>query len=108
MRRYSQNYKEIYRLTILIPYNVVEYSLLLMMVAQVTGYQPGIFVHTTGDTHLYLDHIEQAKLQLSREPRKLPKMILNPEIKNLEDFTISDFTLEGYDPWPAIKAKMSV
>ena len=91
-----------------IPYNIASYSLLLMMVAQVCGYKPGEFIHTTGDTHLYLDHLEQAKLQLSREPRDLPKMTINPLIKDINKFQISDFTLENYNPWPSIKAKMSV
>jgi thymidylate synthase len=79
-----------------------------MMVAQVTGLKPGEYIHTTGDTHLYLNHLEQVKLQLSREPRPLPRMVLNPEIKDIFDFKYEDFTLEGYDPWPAIKAQVSV
>ena len=82
--------------------------LLLMMMAQVTGLKPGDFVHTTGDTHLYLNHIEQAKLQLTRTPRKLPVMHLNPDVKNLFDFKYEDFTLEGYDPYDHIKAEVSV
>ena len=76
--------------------------------AQVTGLKPGDFVHTTGDTHLYLNHIEQAKLQLTRTPRKLPVMHLNPDVKNLFDFKYEDFTLEGYDPYDHIKAEVSV
>ena len=76
--------------------------------AQVTGYKAGDFIHTTGDTHLYLNHIEQAKLQLTREPRPLPRMILNPDVKSLFDFKYEDFQLEGYDPHPHIKAEVSV
>lgn len=91
-----------------VPFNIASYALLLMMVAQVTGLKPGEYIHTTGDTHLYLNHLEQVKLQLSREPRPLPRMILNPEVKDIFDFKYGDFTLEGYDPWPAIKAQVSV
>jgi thymidylate synthase len=91
-----------------VPFNIASYALLLMMVAQVTGLKPGEYIHTTGDTHLYLNHLEQVKLQLSREPRPLPRMILNPEVKDIFDFKYEDFTLEGYDPWPAIKAQVSV
>lgn len=91
-----------------VPFNIASYALLAMMVAQVTGLEPGTFVHTTGDTHLYLNHLEQAKLQLSREPRPLPQMILNPEVKNLEDFVYEDFKLEGYDHWPTIKGEVAV
>lgn len=90
------------------PFNIASYALLLMMVAQVTGYKPGTLVYTTGDTHLYLNHIEQAKLQLSREPRELPVMTINPEVKNIEDFKLEDFVLTGYDPWPHIKAEVAV
>ncbi len=79
-----------------------------MMVAQVTGLQPGDFVHTLGDAHLYTNHLDQARLQLSREPRQLPRMIINPEVKNIFDFKYEDFTLEGYDPHPHIKAEVSV
>jgi thymidylate synthase len=79
-----------------------------MMVAQVCGLKPGTFIHTTGDTHLYLNHLDQARLQLTREPRKLPIMKLNPEVKDLFDFKYEDFKLEGYDPWPHIKAEVSV
>jgi thymidylate synthase len=78
------------------------------MMAQVTGYKPGDFIHTTGDTHLYLNHIEQAKLQLTREPRPLPTMKINPDVKNLFDFQYEDFELVGYDPHPHIKAEVSV
>lgn len=91
-----------------IPFNIASYALLTLMVAHVTGLKPGEFVHTTGDTHLYLNHLEQAKEQLSRTPRKLPTMKLNPEVKSIFDFTITDFTLEGYDPHPAIKAPIAV
>lgn len=91
-----------------VPFNIASYSLLLMMVAQVTGFRPGEFVWTGGDTHLYLNHLEQARLQLSRAPRPLPTMRLNPEVKSLFDFTIDDFTLEGYDPHPAIQAPIAV
>ena len=79
-----------------------------MMVAQVTGLEPGEFVHTFGDAHIYSNHAEQVKLQLSREPKPLPTMKINPEIKSIFDFTIDDFTLEGYDPYPAIKAPIAV
>ena len=91
-----------------VPFNIASYALLLQMVAQVTGLQPGEFVHTTGDTHLYLNHIEQAKLQLTRTPRPLPRMIINPDIKDLFSFDFDDFQLEGYDPYPHIKAAVSV
>lgn len=91
-----------------VPFNIASYALLLLMTAQVTGLKPGTFVHTTGDTHLYLNHIEQAKLQLTRQPRPLPTMRLNPDIKSIFDFKYEDFTLENYDPWPHIKATVSV
>lgn len=91
-----------------VPFNIASYALLTLMVAQVTGLQPGEFVHTFGDLHLYLDHLEQARLQLSREPRPLPAMRLNPEVNDLFSFRYEDFTLEGYDPHPAIKAPISV
>lgn len=91
-----------------VPFNIASYALLLMMVAQVTGLKPGDFIHTTGDTHLYLNHIEQARLQLTRTPRPLPKMRLNPDVKSLFDFKYEDFTLEDYDPWPHIPAVVSV
>ena len=91
-----------------VPFNIASYSLLLAMVAQVCGYEPYEFIHTFGDAHIYLDHIDQVKQQLSREPRKLPKLWLNPEIDNIFDFTIDDVKVEDYDPWPAIKGKVSV
>lgn len=91
-----------------VPFNIASYALLLMMVAQVTGLEPGEFIHTTGDTHLYLNHLEQVDLQLTRTPRPLPKMILNPDVKDLFGFKYEDFKLEGYDPWDHIKAQVSV
>ena len=91
-----------------VPFNIASYALLTMMIAQVCGLQPGEFVHTTGDTHIYLNHFGQVDLQLSREPRPLPRMVLNPEIKSIFDFDYGDFTLEGYDPWPAITAPVAV
>lgn len=91
-----------------VPFNIASYALLLMMMAQVTGLKAGDFVHTTGDTHLYLNHLEQAKLQLSREPRPLPKMNINPNVKSIFDFKYEDFELENYNPWPHIKAAVSV
>lgn len=91
-----------------VPFNIASYALLCMMMAQVTGLEPGEFIHTTGDTHLYLNHLEQARLQLSREPRPLPTMKLNPDVKSLYDFQYEDFVLENYDPWPHIKAEVSV
>ena len=91
-----------------VPFNIASYALLLLMVAQVTGLKAGDFVHTTGDTHLYLDHIEQDKLQLTSTPRPLPVMRLNPEVTDLFAFDYDDFSLENYDPWPHIAAKVSV
>ena len=91
-----------------VPFNIASYALLLMMMAQVTGLQPGDFVHTTGDTHLYLNHLDQARLQLTRTPRPLPRMIINPDVKSIFDFSYDDFRLEGYDPWPHIKADVAV
>lgn len=91
-----------------VPFNIASYALLLMMVAQVTGLKPGDFIHTFGDAHIYRNHFDQVKLQLTREPRKLPVMKLNPEVKDLMDFKYEDFTLEGYDPHPPIKGQVSV
>ncbi len=90
-----------------VPFNIASYALLTMMVAQVCGLRPGEFVHTLGDTHLYLNHLEQAREQLSRAPRPLPTMHLNTEVRSIFDFRYEDFRLEGYDPWPAIHAPMS-
>lgn len=91
-----------------VPFNIASYALLLQMMAQVTGLKAGDFIHTTGDTHLYLNHIEQAKLQLTRAPRPLPRMVINTDVKDIFDFKYEDFQLEGYDPWPHIKAAVSV
>lgn len=91
-----------------VPFNIASYALLTMMMAQVTGLRPGDFIHTTGDTHLYLNHLSQARLQLTRTPRPLPTMRLNPEVKSLFDFRFEDFTLENYDPYDHIKATVSV
>ena len=91
-----------------VPFNIASYALLTLMVAQVCGLKPGDFVHTFGDLHLYQNHVEQAKLQLSREPRALPQMKLNPAVKNIHDFKFEDFDLTGYDPHPGIKAPIAV
>ena len=91
-----------------VPFNIASYALLCMMMAQVCGLQPGEFIHTTGDTHLYLNHLDQARLQLTREPRPLPRMVLNPDVTDLFSFRYEDFRLEGYEPWPHIKADVAV
>jgi len=91
-----------------VPFNIASYALLLMMVARVTGLKPGEFIHTLGDAHIYNNHMEQVNTQLARQPRPWPVMKLNPDVKNIEDFTFSDFTLENYDPHPHIKAPISV
>lgn len=91
-----------------VPFNIASYALLLMMFAQVTGYQLGEFVHTLGDAHIYSNHFEQIKLQLSREPKKLPTMLINKDVKSLFDFKYSDFELKEYDPYPMIKGKVAV
>ena len=91
-----------------VPFNIASYALLLQMMAQVTGLKAGDFVHTLGDTHIYLDHLEQVKLQLTRTPRPLPTMHINPDVKSIFDFKYEDFQLEGYDPHPHIKGKVSV
>ena len=91
-----------------VPFNIASYALLLQMMAQVTGLEVGEFIHTTGDTHLYLNHLEQAKLQLTREPRPLPKMKINPDVKDLFSFKYEDFELTDYNPWPHIAADVAV
>ncbi len=91
-----------------VPFNIASYALLQMMMAQVTVLKAGDFIHSTGDTHLYLNHLEQARLQLTRTPRALPKMIINPDVKDLFSFEYEDFKLEDYDPWDHIKATVSV
>ena len=91
-----------------VPFNIASYALLTMMMAQVSGLKSGDFIHTTGDTHLYLNHLEQAKEQLKRTPRTLPRMVINPKVTSIFDFKYDDFTLEGYDPLPHIKAEVSV
>lgn len=91
-----------------VPFNIASYALLVLMMAQVTGLKPGEFIWTGGDTHLYLNHLEQAQLQLTREPRELPVMKLNPEVKNIFDFTYEDFELVNYQPHPGIKAPVAV
>lgn len=91
-----------------VPFNIASYALLTLMMAQVCGLKPGEFIHTFGDLHIYTNHLEQVREQLGREPRQQPVMKLNPEVRELEDFRYEDFTLEGYDPWPAIKGEVSV
>jgi thymidylate synthase len=91
-----------------VPFNIASYALLTLMVAHVCGLKPGAFIHTFGDLHLYSNHLEQAKLQLTREPRPLPRMKLNPAVKRIQDFTYEDFELEGYHPYPSIRAAVAV
>ena len=91
-----------------VPFNIASYALLTMMMAQVTGLQPGEFIHTLGDAHIYNNHIDQVNLQLTRTPRPLPRMVINPDVKSIFDFKYSDFTLQDYDPYPHIKAEVSV
>ena len=91
-----------------VPFNIASYALLTMMVAQVTGLQPGEFIHTFGDAHLYQNHVQQARLQLSREPRPLPTMTINPQVRTIFDFQYDDFRLENYDPHPHIRAPVAV
>ncbi len=91
-----------------VPFNIASYALLLQMMAQVTGLQAGEFIHTLGDAHIYTNHLEQVQLQLAREPKKLPQMVINPDVKSIFDFSFDDFQLQGYDPHPHIKGEVSV
>ena len=91
-----------------VPFNIASYALLTMMVAQVCNLQPGEFIHTLGDTHIYLNHLDQVNTQLQRNPRPLPRMTINPDVKDIFQFRYEDFKLEDYDSWPAIKGEVSV
>ena len=91
-----------------VPFNIASYALLTLMIAQVTGLKPGEFIHSLGDAHIYRNHFDQVRLQLTRQPRPLPVMKLNPQVTDLFDFRYEDFTLEGYDPHPHIKGEVSV
>ena len=91
-----------------VPFNIASYALLTMMIAQVTGLKPGEFIHTLGDAHIYLNHLDQVKLQLSRDLKPLPRMVINPKVTDINDFVYDDFKLEGYDPHPPIKARVAV
>ena len=91
-----------------VPFNIASYALLTQMMAQVCGLRPGEFIHTLGDAHIYLNHLPQVDLQLTREPRPLPRMLINPDVKDIFAFDYPDFTLTGYDPWPPIKGEVSV
>lgn len=91
-----------------VPFNIASYALLTRMMAQVVGLEPGEFIHTLGDTHIYLNHLEQVETQLARTPRPLPTLRINPEVRDIFGFRYEDFTLEGHDPWPGIKAPISV
>jgi len=90
------------------PFNIAQYSLLTMMMAQVAGLKPGEYIHTNGDVHIYKNHIKQVKEQLMRQPRKLPRVKINPKVKDIFEFTLDDFELIGYDPYPPIKAPIAV
>jgi len=91
-----------------VPFNIASYSLLTMMIAQVVDLEPGEFIHTFGDAHIYNNHFDQVNEQLNRDPKPLAKMKINPKVKNIDDFTFEDFSLEGYESWPAIKAPIAV